>query len=357
MLQLAANSLPSDNEASYSTSAEINTDALINGDFGAAKQPPSYNELALKPEQHIEQLGGNALSSLANLVEHMMEAMLVVDESGQIQMANRHATTLLFGSNEKESAELVGQQWQTFLCEPQKTLYQKMIIESKLEPRPLNHLPNETRLTLDNGDTLDVEISISFFPMKTPLFAIIIRDLSKFRAEYQQLYHWASTDCLTNLANRRVFDTNLKKHWYSSLSQGSPISVLIIDIDHFKSFNDNYGHVMGDRCLQKIAEAIKSALPNEECTAARYGGEEFALVLPNITAEEVEKAAQLIQKNINALSYVDLGLDVSVTVSVSQGHASEVNGQFRTANALLCAADTALYRAKADGRNRINACC
>ena len=365
--------------------------------FGVNEQPPSTNPLTIEPQflsnnlahhtsakktagasqptsgfvtnlasnfsqnssqqNGVTKLGGNALSSLSALVEYMMEAMIVVDEFGNIQMANRHAVSLLLDCDRSSTNSLIGHRWQSYLCEPQKSHYQQMILESQIEPRPLNHLPNETTLNMSNGQTIDVEMSVTHFPMSEPLFAILIRDLSKYRAEYQQLYKWASTDCLTNLSNRRVFDADLKHHWKTCLEQGDPISVLIIDIDHFKTFNDNHGHVMGDRCLQKIAAAIKVSLPNEECTAARYGGEEFALVMPNCDTSEVQQTAQLIQKNINALTYMDIGLDISVSVSVSQGHASEVNGQFRTANALLCAADTALYRAKADGRNRINACC
>ncbi|MCC4833761.1 diguanylate cyclase [Shewanella sp. 10N.7] len=314
-------------------------------------------ETRFNPPHSTTMLGGNALSSLSTLVDYMMEAMIVVDEFGNIQMANRHAVALLLDCNKSSTNSLIGQRWQSYLTEPQKSHYQQMILESTFEPRPLNHLPNETTLNMSNGQTIDVEMSVTHFPKSEPLFGIIIRDLSKYRAEYQQLYKWASTDCLTNLSNRRVFDADLKHHWKTCIEQGDPISVLIIDIDHFKSFNDNHGHVMGDRCLQKIAAAIQASLPNENCTAARYGGEEFALVMPNCDTSEVQQTAQLIQQNINALTYMDIGLDISVSVSVSQGHASEVNGQFRTENALLCAADTALYRAKADGRNRINACC
>ncbi|MBQ4890730.1 GGDEF domain-containing protein [Shewanella sp. MMG014] len=374
MLQLTSTAENKLNQFSH-----VNMNALIGGHFGAIEQPPKHNvnpvtiPLAKQPD-HIP-LGGNALSSLSTLVDYMMEAMIVVDEFGNIQMANTHAAALLLSPSANNTASafkshlgensatqssvnsLLGRRWQSYLCEPQKSLYQSMIIASQIAPRPLNHLPTETTLNLSNGQSIDVEMSVTHFPMTAPLFGIILRDLSQFRAEYQQLYKWASTDCLTELANRRVFDADLKHHWKNCLEQGDPISVLIIDIDHFKSFNDNHGHVMGDRCLQKIAKAIKSALPNEDCTAARYGGEEFALVMPNCNTEEVQQTAQLIQQNINALTYIDIGLDISVTVSVSQGHASEINGQFRTANALLCAADTALYRAKADGRNRINACC
>ncbi|MFS1440128.1 diguanylate cyclase [Shewanella sp. 10N.286.48.A6] len=108
---------------------------------------------------------------------------------------------------------------------------------------------------------------------------------------------------------------------------------------------------------QKVADAIKASVPNNECTVARYGGEEFALILPNLSTVEVEQIALLVQQNIKALTFIDIGLDESVSISVSQGYACEINSQFRTAKALLCAADTALYRAKANGRNRINASC
>ncbi|WP_144212488.1 GGDEF domain-containing protein [Shewanella donghaensis] len=357
MLDLSANFYDLESTRTNRPQPQTYKDALMRGDLEGVNLPSQCKPLSAKPNTDYSPLAGHSVNTLSNLVDHLMEAMLVVDDSGCIQMANRHARTLLLGADKQASNNLVGQQWQSYLCEPQKTLYQKMIIESKLEPRPLNHLPTETRITLENGDTIDVEISVSYLPMRLPLFSIIIRDLSKFRAEYKQLHHWASTDCLTNLANRRIFDTNLKSHWQSCIEAACPISVVIIDIDHFKAFNDKYGHILGDRCLQKIANAIKVSVPNNECTVARYGGEEFALVLPNLTPHVVKQIAQLVQKNINALTYTDIGLDASVSVSVSQGYASEINGQFRTANALLCAADTALYRAKANGRNRINTCC
>ncbi|AQS39620.1 diguanylate cyclase (GGDEF) domain-containing protein [Shewanella psychrophila] len=102
---------------------------------------------------------------------------------------------------------------------------------------------------------------------------------------------------------------------------------------------------------------IANSLPSDDCIAARYGGEEFALILPGFDAKQAQLMAEYIQLEINSLKYTDFGLDESVTVSVSQGIAAEVDGQFRMGTALLCAADTALYRAKADGRNRINLSC
>lgn len=348
-----------------STPADLSSTNTIN-------QITHNDTLSFTPNKTINQQQQAELQPIKMMVSLLMEAVVVVDEHGTIQLINEHAIDLLVGDNLNNETvrpdatirteepittpTLIGQQWQTYLLEPQKSLYQKMVIESQIGARPLNHAPAETTLRLMDKSNKDVEVSITHFALNTPLFAIVIRDLTKYRMEYKQLHQWASTDCLTKLANRRVFDSELQNHWQSCTDKQRPISVLLIDIDHFKIFNDKYGHILGDYCLQKIARAIESSLPDADCTAARYGGEEFAIILPNCNAKQVEQTARLVQKNINDLTYVDIGLDAAVTVSVSQGHASEVNGQFRTSTALLCAADTALYRAKADGRNRINAC-
>ncbi|QFU24122.1 sensor domain-containing diguanylate cyclase [Shewanella eurypsychrophilus] len=296
-------------------------------------------------------------SALNLLVQQLMEAVLVVDAMGTIQMISSKAVDLLSAGRGVKSTDILGQCWQEYLKEPQKTRYQQMLDEQLINQCQLEHTPIEASLTLEQGDSLDVEFSISYLGLSTPLFAIVIRDLTKHKAEYRQLYQWASTDCLTKLANRRVFDASLRSQWQACTISSRPISVVIIDIDHFKQFNDKYGHVQGDYCLQKIANVIAHSLPSDDCVAARYGGEEFALILPGFDAKQAQLMAEYIQLEINGLKYTDLGLDESVTVSVSQGIAAEVNGQFRTGTALLCAADTALYRAKADGRNRINLSC
>lgn len=303
------------------------------------------------------------LSVLNLLVQQLMEAVLVVDARGTIKMINAKAIELLsggkLGASDRlgEPENIIGKTWQEYLREPQKTRYQQMLEEQLVSQCQLDHAPIEASLILAEGGCLDVEFSISYLSLSSPVFAIVIRDLTKHKSEYQQLYQWASTDCLTKLANRRVFDASLRTQWQACTASAKPISVVIIDIDHFKLFNDKYGHIQGDHCLQRIANVIAHSLPSDECVAARYGGEEFALILPGFDAKQAEQMAEYIQLEINSLKYTDLGLDESVTVSVSQGIAAEVDGQFRTGTALLCAADTALYRAKADGRNRINLSC
>src|SRR5690606_32465658 len=106
----------------------------------------------------------------------------------------------------------------------------------------------------------------------------------------------------------------------------NPVSVLIVDVDHFKQFNDQYGHIQGDECLRRIAAAISLALPPGQGLAARYGGEEFALILPYHDEAMAKAVALRVQHYVRQLSFCEQGLPEDVSVSVSQGFACEING-------------------------------
>jgi diguanylate cyclase (GGDEF)-like protein len=156
------------------------------------------------------------------------------------------------------------------------------------------------------------------------------------------------------LANRYDLEKTLNKSWNESIASTQPISLILIDVDYFIHFNDQFGHVNGDKCLQHIARTIEACLPSDDSLAARYGGEEFAVILPRCHKANAELVAKRIQQQINILNFSELGLPPTFRVSVSQGIACEHSGQYRTPEGLICASDTALYRAKSDGRNRIN---
>ena len=135
-------------------------------------------------------------------------------------------------------------------------------------------------------------------------YLCVIRDVTerkRMEDELTQLNHrltlLAATDGLTGLTNRRTFDGYLRRE-YESCEQ---ISVLLLDIDHFKGYNDTYGHQAGDRCLQAVAKAIGDAATNASGLSARYGGEEFAVVLPNTTEDEALKVAEAIRLTVRAL--------------------------------------------------------
>nr|WP_232787648.1 GGDEF domain-containing protein [Paraglaciecola sp. MB-3u-78] len=186
------------------------------------------------------------------------------------------------------------------------------------------------------------------------MFVGVLHNLTAHKAEYSELRRQASTDHLTGLANRYNLEKTLNKSWNENIVSGQPISFILIDVDYFKHFNDQFGHVNGDKCLQKIAKVIDDCLPSSDSLAARYGGEEFAVILPRSHKADAELIAKHIQQQINIINFSDLGLSSTLRVSVSQGISCEYSGQYRTPEALICSADTALYRAKAEGRDRIN---
>jgi diguanylate cyclase (GGDEF)-like protein/PAS domain S-box-containing protein len=184
-------------------------------------------------------------------------------------------------------------------------------------------------------------------------YLCVIRDVTerkRMEDELTQLNHrltqLAATDGLTGLTNRRTFDGILRRQ-YETCEQ---ISVLLLDIDHFKGYNDTYGHQAGDRCLQAVAKAIGDATTNASGLSARYGGEEFVVVLPNRSEDAALKVAEAIRLTVRAL-----GIPNSAShrgyVTLSAGVAARTRTTFDQA-ALVGEADTALYEAKRLGRNR-----
>ncbi|ROQ30579.1 GGDEF domain-containing protein [Gallaecimonas pentaromativorans] len=290
---------------------------------------------------------------LRMVVRQMQEATLQLDTDGTVLCVNTAAEGLLG----KDASHFVGRPWQQWLSSPWKEQLEAIFAQQN---NKLNHQiiePTEMTVTFGDRDILPVNLSLSFIPAKTACFLVNLQDLSRHKDEVNELFRLASTDSLTGLANRRTFLDVLEQQWQSYTAKRRPVSAIMIDVDHFKTFNDCYGHINGDKCLQRIAREISQALPDKECLAARYGGEEFTALLPGYNRQQAQSVAHLIRQRINALDFAAAGLGCDVRVSVSQGIATEVNGQFRTAEALLFAADTALYRAKAEGRDRINLSC
>lgn len=159
------------------------------------------------------------------------------------------------------------------------------------------------------------------------------------------------TDSLTELANRRYFNDYLDLEWNRAIREKIPISLLMIDIDYFKFFNDNYGHIQGDRCLKEVAKELKDSLNRSIDFVARYGGEEFVLVLPNTLNAEI--VAQRCQKNIESLEIPHEYSKVSKYVTVSIGLTTMIPSLELSKTQLIMQADKALYQAKEKGRNQI----
>lgn len=168
----------------------------------------------------------------------------------------------------------------------------------------------------------------------------------------RKLEKMSNQDGLTGIANRRCFDDLFVKEWMRNGRNDTPLGLLMIDIDHFKSYNDALGHVDGDCCLCAVAEAITAAVHRPGDLVARYGGEEFSVILPDTDFEGASAVAETIHNNLASvcLNHPDSAVSCHVTVSI--GVASTVPSLHTTPEQLMAAADQALYQAKQAGRNR-----
>ncbi|WP_419758971.1 sensor domain-containing diguanylate cyclase [Acidisoma sp.] len=165
------------------------------------------------------------------------------------------------------------------------------------------------------------------------------------------LAEMARTDWLTGLLNRRGFDDSLVREWRRCYRNGKPISLMMLDADHFKAYNDRFGHQAGDGVLRALGACIVANIRRPGDVAARYGGEEFTVVLPDTDTSGAGKIAEAIRAGVEALAipHVEDGRSVTVSVGVS----TATPEQLLTAEDLLAAADAALYDSKAAGRNRV----
>lgn len=159
-------------------------------------------------------------------------------------------------------------------------------------------------------------------------------------------------DGLTGLANRRYFDSNFDKAWRSGMRDLTPLSLVMLDVDFFKRFNDHYGHQQGDQCLKEIARAISFVTARPQDLAARYGGEEFVLLFPRTDNLAARHLTTRILEKVRALEMPHAVSDAASIVTVSAGIATVIPSPDLDKEALLQAADQALYKAKSQGRDR-----
>ncbi|QUS41863.1 GGDEF domain-containing protein [Tardiphaga alba] len=179
------------------------------------------------------------------------------------------------------------------------------------------------------------------------LIIVLVREMKKRAAMEDEMARLAMTDGLTGLGNRRRFDIVIETEWQRAMRTRTPISLLMIDADHFKAFNDAFGHQAGDLVLCGIAWSIARHAKRASDCAARYGGEEFALILPGLPLAEAIELAERIRREVGALER-----DGLTTTTVSIGAACMVPSSDNASAQLLNNADTALYTAKSLGRNQ-----
>jgi diguanylate cyclase (GGDEF)-like protein/PAS domain S-box-containing protein len=212
-----------------------------------------------------------------------------------------------------------------------------------------------------DGARIDQAVSVTPFSDGGERFCLIeIRDVSGAKDRERRLLDHAESlrarsyiDGLTGIANRRHFDVALDRELRRAQRNGSALSLLLMDIDSFKAYNDHFGHQEGDACLSTVAQALAAMCKRPADVAARYGGEEFAAILPDTTAEQARAHANAIREHVAALNLPQAPAALRPRVTLSIGVATFERERLAEPAALIEAADKALYAAKRGGRDRV----
>lgn len=189
-------------------------------------------------------------------------------------------------------------------------------------------------------------------PIHPTLTKLRVKNQLELKQQRDHLMRLSMIDGLTGIANRRQFDDLLQREWHRCQRYEYPLSLIMIDVDYFKPFNDTYGHQLGDECIQRVAQCIKSNLHRPSDLAARYGGDEFICLLADTDLEGTQKVAVNIGQSVSALNIIHATSEVADHVTVSIGQATMKPDHERQANDLIGATDKKLYEAKKQGRNR-----
>jgi diguanylate cyclase (GGDEF)-like protein/PAS domain S-box-containing protein len=295
------------------------------------------------------------------LMEMLAIPVFVLDTSSRVMIWNR-ACERLTGVTAAEVLD-TREHWRCFYEEQRPTLAD-LLIEGRdaevqqLRPRQggANHLSAESWCDMPRVGRrryLAADASPIYDPRGRLSAAVqTLRDLTDEKLAQAALEQLAIRDGLTGLANRRCFDDTLHAEWSRALRQHQPLSLLMVDVDNFKAYNDAHGHLGGDECLKRIATAVASEMRANDLVA-RYGGEEFAVILPNQSLKGAASVAERIRTRVEQLQLPNR-ITPGQNVTVSIGAATAIASPENSASELVAIADAALYRAKHMGRNRIS---
>ncbi len=323
------------------------------------RQPPAArgNQLTLTDGRRITLTPRNGVepdTRFKLLAEHSIDLIVAVDADLAIRYASPATATLL----KCAPVDLHGHTLAELLVPEERAAF---IARHFTKVAQRGGGPDLFRALRRDGSTLWVEARVAPLPPGNGLgdYLVTLRDadqrkraeeaLGQVNAELSAL---ASTDALTGLANRRQFDATLQKEWYRALRDGTPLALMMIDVDRFKALNDLFGHQTGDGFLARVGRIIRDNVRRAGDMAARYGGEEFAVVLPGTGAAGALETAEHIRRAVAAADFSAV-VDGGYPISVSIGVAASVPLAGAGATALVHNADAALYQAKRNGRNRV----
>jgi len=308
----------------------------------------------LHQENRERRLAEQALRESENkfrtLFQYATVGVALIDSDGHPVMANNALQDML-GYSEEELAEMTFHEF----THPDDVASDAALFDEMLAGKR-DHYKMEKRYITKSGKQIWGSLGVSILRHSddsAPTIIGTVEDITKRKKTENALIKLSTIDELSSLANRRMFDEFMEKEWRRSARAKTKFSIIMLDIDYFKSFNDFYGHPAGDECIRQIGSAIKEIVKRPGDLAARYGGEEFSIILPSTDEAGAMVVAITVRDKIAALAIAHEKSEVSDQVTVSIGIACGIANVDSKPQALLKEADRALYNAKREGRNRI----
>jgi len=284
------------------------------------------------------------------IVDGMDEGLMLVDCEGRVVYANPACERFLSQPKEVLEGELLAD-----LVEPPAACDYADYFAHPLDAEATARCRGTREVLVRQADGTMRAMDLSLSPMAggEALFVALLHDITHHKQSETALQRAALIDPLTRIANRRHFDAFLDKEWQRAIRSGQPLSLIVLDVDHFKGYNDSLGHAAGDACLQAIAEALQSHAMRPTDLAARYGGEEFVVLLADTGSNAAARLGEAIRAHVERLAIPNPRADGAGVVTVSIGVACIVPTLFDDIRTFFISADRAMYEAKARGRNQV----
>jgi len=287
---------------------------------------------------------------LRTIVNNMAEGLMIIEANGRIQFTNPACDGYLG----YDAHELAGKYISEMLNPLVAQEYLEYFARYAANPETAHsHGTREVIIRHKLGSSVCMDLTLTPMFLRQPLFIGLLHDITHHKLSEDALQRAAMVDPLTKIANRRHFDSFLEKEWQRAIRTGSPLSLVVLDVDHFKLYNDTLGHAAGDVCLQEVAQAISSHALRVTDIAARYGGEEFVLLFAETDAEAATMLAESVRAHVEGLQLPHPRSLTSAWITVSIGVATIVPNQLDNIETLFVAADRAMYVAKEEGRNQV----
>ncbi|TFW16391.1 diguanylate cyclase [Duganella callida] len=302
-------------------------------------------QIRSRSETHEEQA-----ERLRTIVNNMAEGLLIIEADGRIQFTNPACDKYLGYQHDQLAGRNIADLLNPLVAQEYLDYFGRYAAAPQSAH---NHGTREVIIRHRNGSSVCMDLTLTPMYLRQPLFIGLLHDITHHKQSEDALQRAAMVDPLTKIANRRHFDTFLEKEWQRAMRSGQPLSLVVLDVDHFKLYNDTLGHPAGDVCLQQVAQAIASHAHRPTDLAARYGGEEFVLLFAETDAGKAVHLAEAIRGHIEALQIPHPRSTTSAWLTVSIGVATIHPHQLDNTESLFVAADRALYVAKEGGRNQV----